>query len=219
MWQAIHSALLRLDETAPQIRRIIPARITDDVAAFFGSRINRNNPDRRWLIGAILPALRDARPARVLFVGCRPYTRPYEDFFTGAEYWTMDIEPEVARWGSRRHRTGDVRFVDGLFDGGYFDCVLLNGVFGWGVDRDEDIDRTLDALRTVLRPGGLLLVGWNQGRCADPLTRPVARLLFRHEAALGLPARKSFDDSTHVFDLLTAQAETPVVRPAAGRES
>lgn len=214
MWQAIHSALLRLDQSAPQIRRVIPARITDDIAAFFGGRINRVHADRRYLLETILPALRAAGPRRVLFVGCRPYTRPYQAFFDMSEYWTLDIEPKVARWGSALHRTGDVRFCDAVFEPGYFDLVLLNGVLGWGVDTDADIDRTLRAVRGVMRNGGLLLVGWNQGRCADPLERPTTRKLFRHEAALGLPARRSFAGTTHVFDLLAARPvpAAPAVR-------
>jgi hypothetical protein len=207
MWQVIHSALLRLDESAPQIRRMIPACITDDVASFFGNRINRAHADRRYLIETILPAFRAARPRRVLFVGCRPYTRPYEAFFEDAEYWTLDVEPKVARWGSRLHRTGDVSMADAIFERGQFDMILLNGVLGWGVDSDEDISRTLGALWRVMQPGGLLLVGWNRGRCADPLEIPPARQLFRHGPALGLPARKGFADSTHVFDLLTARAQ------------
>ncbi|RAI59460.1 class I SAM-dependent methyltransferase [Roseicella frigidaeris] len=177
--------------------------------SLFDGRLVPNEPDRKYLTSVIFPNLVPLEPGRVLFVGCRSYTKPYEAFFQDSEYWTLEIDPIHAKWGSKNHKTGDVRHADSLFAPGYFDLVFLNGVLGFGVDADDDQDMTFAALHRIMRPGAILLVGWNEGRCSDPLTRPTLGAAFRHQALCGMPARKGFAASTHVYDLFRAVGGSP----------
>jgi hypothetical protein len=119
--------------------------------------------DRRLLEQVILPAISGREDVnRVLFVGCARYTRDYWRLFPGKEYWTLDIAPARARWGSERHVVGSVTELGRHFEAGYLDAVVLNGVIGWGLNGREEVERALVACHQVLREGGILLVGWDE---------------------------------------------------------
>jgi len=157
--------------------------------------------DRAYLRKVILPALARAAPQRVLSVGVRGYTRSVEEAFDGARtaFWTVDIDPAAAVHGAPgRHVTVDVRMLGTAFPPSYFDVVLLNGVFGWGVDDAGQMNQALQAVASVLVDEGLLLVGWNTDRAPDPDSLPgIAE--FAPAAPFGLPERHSFVDVTHVY--------------------
>jgi SAM-dependent methyltransferase len=157
-------------------------------------------PDRAYLRTAILPAVAAVRPARVLFVGVRGYTKSCGGAFrAGTEFWTTDIDPAAARYGApARHVTADVRHLDRAFPASSFPFVLMNGVFGWGVDEPGDMDRALGAVERVLAPGGVLLLGWNSDRCVAPDSLP-AMASFEPIPFAGLPERKTFGDVTHTY--------------------
>ncbi|PZU77244.1 MAG: methyltransferase [Brevundimonas sp.] len=160
-------------------------------------------PDRRVLIETYIPAL--ARiGGRVLWIGCRAYTR--QDYPAlarhGAEVWTTDIDPKAVRWGQPgRHRTGDVCAIDQVFAEQTFDAVVCNGVLGFGADTPQMQDQALAAMGRVLRPGGLLLLGWNTDKIDDPLTVPAAAA-YKPAPFAGQPPRVRFDAVTHVYDTL-----------------
>ena len=211
MWQQVQGALAYVGRKAPIVRRALPPALDVALISMFDRRIVPQEPDRKYLTGVIFPSLLPLESDRILFVGCRSYTKPYEAVFQDSEYWTLEIDQIHAKWGARHHKTGDVRNADEFFAPGYFDLVFLNGVLGFGVDADHDQDLTFTALRRVMRPGGVLVLGWNKGRCSDPLTRPTLGAGFRHQELCGMPARKDFPDSTHVYDLFRAVGSSPVM--------
>jgi hypothetical protein len=174
----LHRLADRLDgRLRPTLRRA--PRLEAAWVAVLDAIVSRQ-PDRAYLRSAILPALAQRRPERLLFVGVRRYTRSYQRSFrpSETEFWTVDIDPAAAQFGAPgRHVTADVRRIDEVLPGGYFSVVVMNVVFGWGVDDRRDMERALAATERVLAPGGLLLIGWNSDRCH----------------------RKSFDDVTHVY--------------------
>ena len=170
-------------------------------------RVSRS-PDRAVLRQTLLPAFAP-QEGRVLWIGCRRYTASYPDRLAqgGAEVWTTDIDPDVARWGAKnRHRTGDVCKIDRLFGDMTFDAVLCNGVLGYGVDRPADQRAALDAIAIVLRPGGRLLLGWNTDKIADPLASGVMPPAYVHEGFSGVPERILCPPTTHIYDLLRRQS-------------
>lgn len=134
----------------------------DGVVAAPGRPTRRRTSDRWLLERSILPALA-RRPGmrRVLFVGCARYTQHYESIFAGAEYWTLDPVPARRRWGAQRHIADVLQRVDRHVPPAQFDLIVCNGVLGWGLDAAVDADAAFAACRTVLRPGGGLLLGWN----------------------------------------------------------
>ena len=161
-------------------------------------------PDRRLLTEAYLPAIA-ARGGAILWIGTRPYTALAYAILEsgGGQVWTSDIDPDAARWGRPgRHRTGDVLRIDRLFADTRFETVIYNGVVGFGVDAPEDQQASLDAIATVLRPGGLLLFGWNTDRIADPALSGVIGPAYMPTDFAGQSSRVRFPNSTHVYDAL-----------------
>jgi hypothetical protein len=157
--------------------------------------------DRVYFRKTILPALAEAQPRRILFVGVRGYTRSYAKAFRGraVEFWTSDIDPAAARYGApNRHVTEDLRDLHAAFPPEFFDVIIVNGVLGWGVDTPEDIHRALVATEAVLAPRGLMLLGCNSDRTPDPDDLPGIDL-FEPVSFATLPHRKSFEDVTHLY--------------------
>jgi SAM-dependent methyltransferase len=154
----------------------------------------------------IFPTLALSKVQRVLFVGCKAYTARYgrQLTHTGIDYWTADIEPTAAIWGEEdRHIICDIGLIDNVCGTESFDAVLLNGVIGSGVDEESEINRAIGAIARILRPNGLLLIGWNSDkRHPDPVTVEAANRYFRRTQALPLPVRKTFPDTDHVYDWL-----------------
>jgi SAM-dependent methyltransferase len=154
----------------------------------------------------VLPALALSNVQRLLFVGCREYTAHYGKKLTsvGIEYWTTDIDPVAATWGEKgRHIICDIAEIDNVCPAESFDAVLLNGVIGHGVDEESVINRTVKAISRILRPNGILLIGWNsQKKHRDPMELETVARYFRHGCVLSLPLplRKTFPDTDHVYD-------------------
>jgi SAM-dependent methyltransferase len=164
-------------------------------------------PDRKYMEETILPAFAGLNPERVLFVGTTQYTTHYEKYFkvSTCEYWTMDINPQMEIFGAKgRHIIGSVIDADHYFSPDFFDIVILNGVLGWGVDEIRDQDRTLEAIRKILKEGGILLLGWDTDRIIDPMELKGIRNHFSHCINAPLPDRVTLTESKHVYDFFTA---------------
>jgi SAM-dependent methyltransferase len=113
-------------------------------------------PDAR---DAAFEAVREARPRRVLEVGCG-----WGEFSErvarelGAQVVAIDISPrmvELARERGVDARVGDVQQLP--FRDSGFDCAVAN----WMLYHVPDLDRGLAELARVLRPGGRLVAATN----------------------------------------------------------
>jgi SAM-dependent methyltransferase len=156
----------------------------------------------------ILPAFKKLKPGKVLFIGVQNYTKHYSRWFNNdfCEYWTMDILPEVAQFGSKnKHVVGDVLEVDHHFPQNYFDIVIFNGVLGYGVDRPQCQNKALKAIHNIIKGEGILLLGWNKTQTDDPLNLDVIKKLFLYGIGELLPNRKTFSDSTCIYDVFRAK--------------
>jgi SAM-dependent methyltransferase len=121
-----------------------------------------NFPDRVLLEDTILPYIKqqaDCRRGR--FIGCDWYTRDYERLMRGREFWTIEIDPAKAKYGSSHHIADGLENLSRHFTEGYFDAIIHTGVFGWGVDSRADTEHTFEECRRCLRPGGLMVFGWD----------------------------------------------------------
>ncbi len=146
----------------------------------------------------ILPWVR-RNCSRVLFVGTAPYTYHYENGFHREQYTTIDMHPSTAVWGARHHIIAPIQEIGRHRRQGHFDCVIMNGVFGFGIDEAGDMRAAIEAIQEVLRPGGLLVVGWNTDKHPDPdgLFAPY----FAARERPPFPKRLAFDAPlTHVYD-------------------
>jgi len=164
----------------------------------------RRNPARRLLVREILPAYA-ALEGRVLWIGCRRYTRDYGRLFRqrGGDFWTTDIEPAHARWGEKhRHVPVDLLEIEREIPAHSFDCVLCNGVFGFGINDRLTQDAALEAMAAILKPGGRLLLGWNTNLVEDPLTLNSIDRSFEPDDPTGQGVRIRVAEARYVYDFL-----------------
>lgn len=207
-WKFLHK-LLNAVEKLPGLARPMTGPRMRALREKVLTRYVYGLPDRRYWAETIMPNLLNAGFERILFVGCEVYNAPVPEQFEahGIECWTTDIIPENAVWGHpERHIVCDIADITGHFPESHFDAVLFNGVMGYGVT-GAHMTTIAPALHAVLRAPGFLLIGWNKGLVEDPLTLPAVTSRFAHQQALGLPARKEFPDTTHVYDLFVKLPE------------
>jgi SAM-dependent methyltransferase len=118
--------------------------------------------DRNVLEGIIIPfILSRFEPETVLDIGREPYESFYNEFFEGRELWTVDWNAERARFGAPNHIVDSAANLTSHFAEGYFDFVLMNGVFGWGLNERDAVERAFIAIHAVLNPRGIFVLGWN----------------------------------------------------------
>ena len=122
--------------------------------------------DRVVLEDVIIPWFASkADVVRVLDVGVDWYTRSYPKLFPRQDFWTVDVDSEKRRFATEQHHTASIVDLLQFFDPDQFDLILCNGVFGWGLQESAEVEAALRAAAAVLRPGGWLVIGWND--CED----------------------------------------------------
>jgi SAM-dependent methyltransferase len=169
----------------------------------------RLRPSRIFLEHAILPWMAQ-HYARVLFVGTAPYAHQIERLFRRRRdhYTTIERESGAALWGARNHITAPIEEIGQHRAKGYFDCIVFNGIFGFGIDDLEAQRAAIKVLHDALAPGGLLVVGWNTNLLPDLEDLGLFEPYF--VAAGGLPwaHRTSFPlPETHVYDFYTRRPD------------
>ena len=118
--------------------------------------------DRNVLESIIFPyILAYHNPKSVLDVGREDYQVFYNNFFKGKELWTLDKDPKKKEFGAKNHVVGDASDLSKYFRKNHFDLVIMNGVFGWGLNKRKDIEKSFDSVHKILKKGGLFILGWN----------------------------------------------------------
>jgi SAM-dependent methyltransferase len=120
-------------------------------------------PDRHVLEDVVLPALAErADIEKLLFAGCTRYTRRYPELFTGREFWTLDVDPDMSRYGAEHHVVGSLTTLDRHFQRADLDAIICNGVLGWGLDEQDEAEAAIAHCFECLRPGGIFVLGWEE---------------------------------------------------------
>jgi len=204
MWSLIYRAAMSVLRKYPALRNRLPRQLYRRLGLLITSRAAFGSV-RQYMTETIFPVLATMNLKRVLFVGCKSYTAHYGKQLTRAaiEYWTTDIDPAAAIWGEKDHHiVCDILKIDEVCASGWFDVVILNGVFGYGVDEENEMDRAIAAIARILREDGMLLIGWTPREVQDPTKLESTRVHFRRERILPLPLRKTFPDTDDVYDWL-----------------
>lgn len=156
---------------------------------FIGGRLRLGFPDRILLEDVILAYFaNDSRCQRILFVGCDWYTKSYPRWFTGREFWTIEIDPAKARFGGPHHIIDGLENLTRHVQPDFFDVIVHTGVFGWGINTREAAEDTFEQCRMCLRAGGLLVFGWDDvpAQCPFPVLEE-CEALRRFEPAIFPP--------------------------------
>jgi SAM-dependent methyltransferase len=117
--------------------------------------------DREILENTIIPFFVARGVRRVLFVGTDWFTKHYDRFFAGSDYWTIEIEPGRRRFGAAQHVVDSLEHLDRHFPKAHFDLILCNGVYGWGLNDPASCEEAFQQCYDCLRNQGVLMLGWN----------------------------------------------------------
>jgi len=173
--------------------------------------------DRYVLEAGVFPgllALDDMH--RILFVGCDWYTRSYPSRFAHQAFRTIDIDPGKARYGSPDHIIGSVLDLPKLVGPATQDAIVCSGVIGFGVQGRQQAEQMFAACHEALRPGGWLVLGWNDVSDLTPFNLTDLDELARFETAVlpRFPASRypTFSPAGHTFDFYR-RAQTTASRP------
>jgi len=115
----------------------------------------------------------------ILFVGCEWYTRKYNSIFKEKDYYTMEMDGDLAPYGADQHIIDQIENIQNHFKTGQLDLVLCNGVYGWGLNAQDDIEKAFDGIYETLRPGGIFMLGWNDAEGHRPVPLHILESLKR----------------------------------------
>lgn len=127
--------------------------------------------DRRVLERIIFQHYRrDPQIKKVLFVGCELYTAHYQRYYFAAhDYWTVDSDLTRRKFGARQHITARLEELGRFFPSGFFNLIICNGVYGWGLNKLEDCEAAISQCHACLADAGHMLLGWNDVPERDPI--------------------------------------------------
>lgn len=207
------------------VQTLLPASVVDtlrDVSyqvrtvRLAGLDFRLETPNRRVLEDVVLPKLAaEPRYRRVLFVGCRWYTKIYAAVFRRSEYWTIEIDPEQAKFGAQgRHIVDSYLNLSRHVEPGAFDLVILNGVFGWGIDSPADTEVALYETLRALSGDGTVVIGYNDTPQNHPsfLDHPseaLGQFMPIDPAGLGERYLTPGDPGRHTFLFLQKRGDRP----------
>lgn len=165
-----------------------------------------DSPDRHVLEQQILPYYASrADLGRVLFVGCDWYSKHYGELFSTSQIFvTIDLDPKQAKYGAKRHLVASLESLADYVGPAELDLIVCNGVFGYGLDARTEVDLAMQACFSCLRPGGELMLGWNDVVAHAPFDPSLAveaagfeRVLLpplgRWRSVLDMPTRHTFE--------------------------
>ncbi len=148
--------------------------------------------DRDVLERIIFPyVLAYFNPNTILDIGREDYQQFYNHFFKGRELWTIDKDPARREFGAKNHIVGDAARLKKYFAPNYFDFILMNGVFGWGLNNPKDIERAFSHIYEILKPGGLFIFGWNDIEDLKPIAPEKIRALKKFQPFYFPPLKTS----------------------------
>lgn len=128
----------------------------------FGIYLKNHQDDRIILEDVIFPYfINNDQIIKIVFVGVAWYTRQYNRVFKHKQFWTVDFDPRVKKYGSRRHIVDSIENLDRHFRNNEIDLIICNGVFGWGLNNKANIEKSFQVCFDILKNKGIFILGWN----------------------------------------------------------
>jgi SAM-dependent methyltransferase len=202
LWERVKSLFVESGFASRVIRKRLHLPITLDTE------------DRRVLEQIILPYYAQApRFKTILFVGCGPYTVRYrQTFFPTADYWTVDACAETRRYGANRHVVAPLEQLSRHFPERFFDLIVCNGVYGWGLDTLAQCEAAFSQCFTCGKENGHLVFGWDDlpERTPVPLDQVASLRRFSMHLFSPLGTWRYVTDTPyrHTYDFYRRPADT-----------
>jgi len=142
-----------IDFSLVRMRRILSS---------IGIDIRKRTDDRNILEKTLFPYfIQQDECKKILFVGCAWFTKSYNKLFENKDYWTLEIDPSLKKYGSKNHIVDSLENITQYFKPDELDLIICNGVFGWGLDEKTSIENSCKGCFETLRKGGVFVLGWN----------------------------------------------------------
>lgn len=139
--------------------------------AIIGIYMKNHQDDRLVLEDIIFPYFQNNDEFNtIISIGTDWYTKSYNKVFKKKKYWTIDMDPKKKKYGSIRHIIDSMGNLHSYFQKNEVDIIFCNGVFGWGLNKPEDIEKSFKICFDLLRKDGVFILGWND----LPQYRPIA---------------------------------------------
>lgn len=139
------------------------------VLVLLGLNLRLKTADRKILENTLLPYLESIQQnSSILNVGANWYTKNYSAFFSKNYYVEIELD-----WWRFQFCSSPVKIRGNLLDlpGNFtFDYIILNGVFGYGIDRKEDKKQAIVKIKKCLKKNGTVILG---GTKATDLSLPI----------------------------------------------
>lgn len=123
-----------------------------------GYNIKLDTVDRKILEEVILPSLEDKNEGKfILNVGANWYTKSYASIFKKNKYIELEIN-----WWRFQFCTSEVKIntdllnLPNFFE---FDYIILNGIFGYGINSKQQIEQAAQICNSILMTEGIILLG------------------------------------------------------------
>jgi len=191
-------------EQLGHIMRNLYHRLFGRALSAWGAPLMAQLADRKILERTIFPYILEHPEFRdILWVGCSWYTAQYAKLFRDRSFWTLDFDPLKARYGSPLHLVDGIENLRRHFGLEILDLVLCNGVVGWGFNSHAQLEQAFGGCFESLRPGGVLMIGWNDLPHARPIPFVELTSLARFEPYVFPPLNthelRTRSVSRHVF--------------------
>lgn len=107
--------------------------------------------------------------SNVLFIGVERYTTWYKKIFVRSRFYTLDYDSNLVKYADEKfHAICKVEDMQDYYDDGFFNLIILNGVYGWGLNKDEQLTKAIENIYCKLELNGVLIFGYNNVRENDP---------------------------------------------------
>lgn len=121
--------------------------------------------DRCVLEDIIIPHYqKDKSIQRILIVGVNWPSRHYSSMFSDKTVLTIDFNPKLARYGAAKHIIDRIENLGRHLEPDSLDLILMNGMIGWGINDQIELESAITACHKHLRPWGSLLLSTDASR-------------------------------------------------------
>lgn len=149
-----------------KLRRLL-FKVSPRLAEALGVSFPYRSEDRRFLENEVFRFLNarhsdTSKSSKLLFIGLDKHNWHYPRLLD-LEFHTIDLDPRNARYARKGlHTVGTATQLGEYYKPASFDVVIANGMVGFGINSLDAFDAMIHGVARVLKPGGLLVLGYSK---------------------------------------------------------